>query len=916
MPSGIQLLIPQPDFGATTPWELSEKEEEESEDQGFTYQNPISENLEFRTPNPNIPPNIIIDHPPIDPIVKPIQQPPQQPNPQIQQPQGPPQQPLLQQQLLQQPQQQLNVNQMAYAPIAKLKNFTGEEDNAQAWINDIFKAIIANNWDDTKALQAIPYFLKETINFWYQSLAARPQTFQQFKTAFLRYFSNNNSINCLANTFTTIKQNNTKAVTIYLGCFHRVLCQIQAIDAMYFTEPQILNQFIHGLCSSILQHIRPLHPANLQATVTHAKDFESAELEANHTQPVNLVINGSSDLDSKLKQIRSHFQNSDTGATQNPNCQNYLSLLITPEDVTPSNLETNPIQKLTSNIPLATVTENETLVAIFLFEFEKTIPVLLFSRAILEEKPITAIACIIIADGATKTPIGEIDDFPFEINGIIILIKVLVMETTQYQALMGNNWLSKTHTTLDWTTQELQLTLGDSYPHDKKEIWQIANAKVEGATPSEILEIKNNSPELVNIICIPNPDAFMNEETGPENFHKYYQNLAPTKEEQKQWLEQLNIQLYDHCLIPCDFQYCNECDLIYNPLPCIIYTIPEEIKPISSCTSELESPFNSDSNSDNNDDENTSSSSVQIGNNNDNNSNSDSNSDPKYEQYIALPDLSKEQKLKWYSDNNKSIMPKRVHNTDAKFDLRYSRKDAIKLEPHLCTCIDLKVALEISATTMVQLIFRSSLVKRGINIRGEIIDAGYVGNIIAMLQNDSEKAYIIEPNEKIAQAIFLPLVKIAQLVLVENREELEITAREIQGFGSTGRIDVPVNMVKEKIVDQEKIISTGQAISILSYGQYIVGIKWKIKEQNQIFETEPTLCELGVIGLINLHILAKDYSHIKILIYNNTGNVIVIPARTTIGYLSTEIKDQSPSIILDFPQLCGYVNITSQTIYR
>ncbi|KAG9300382.1 hypothetical protein G9A89_010006 [Geosiphon pyriformis] len=55
----------------------------------------------------------------------------------------------------------------------------------------------------------------------------------------------------------------------------------------------------------------------------------------------------------------------------------------------------------------------------------------------------------------------------------------------------------------------------------------------------------------------------------------------------------------------------------------------------------------------------------------------------------------------------------------------------------------------------------SSLAKRGINIKGEIIDAGYIRNIIAMLQNDSKKAYIIELNKKIAQAIFLSLVKIA-----------------------------------------------------------------------------------------------------------------------------------------------------------
>ncbi|KAG9295292.1 hypothetical protein G9A89_021223 [Geosiphon pyriformis] len=97
-------------------------------------------------------------------------------------------QPLSQQQIQQQPQQQ----SMAYASIAKIKKFTGKEDDAQ-------------------------------------NLPTKPQIFQEFKIAFLGYFSNNNSINCLANVFTTIKQRETEAVTTYLGHFYRNLRQIQAI---------------------------------------------------------------------------------------------------------------------------------------------------------------------------------------------------------------------------------------------------------------------------------------------------------------------------------------------------------------------------------------------------------------------------------------------------------------------------------------------------------------------------------------------------------------------------------------------------------------------------------------------------------------------------------------------------------------
>ncbi|KAG9287194.1 hypothetical protein G9A89_001602 [Geosiphon pyriformis] len=56
---------------------------------------------------------------------------------------------------------------------------------------------------------------------------------------------------------------------------------------------------------------------------------------------------------------------------------------------------------------------------------------------------------IITANEATKTPIGKIDNLPIEINDITILIKVFVMEATQYQAFIGNNWLSKTNVMLD-----------------------------------------------------------------------------------------------------------------------------------------------------------------------------------------------------------------------------------------------------------------------------------------------------------------------------------------------------------------------------------------------------------------------------------------------------------------------------------
>ncbi|KAG9301038.1 hypothetical protein G9A89_015774 [Geosiphon pyriformis] len=134
-------------------------------------------------------------------------------------------------------------------------------------------------------------------------------------------------------------------------------------------------------------------------------------------------------------------------------------------------------KSLTSNILPATIIENESLVAIFPFEIEELLATFLFNRATLKEKPITTmytdakvnghaiklifdsesadsiitqqlmnqLGCrvdhatsvrIIMADKMTKTPINKIDNFLFEVNSIVTPIKVLVIETTQYQALV------------------------------------------------------------------------------------------------------------------------------------------------------------------------------------------------------------------------------------------------------------------------------------------------------------------------------------------------------------------------------------------------------------------------------------------------------------------------------------------------
>ncbi|KAG9290611.1 hypothetical protein G9A89_011574 [Geosiphon pyriformis] len=261
-----------------------------------------------------------------------------------------------------------------------------------------------------------------------------------------------------------------------------------------------------------------MHPVDLQAVVTNARDFEATKLEANYAQAVNLVMNRSSDLDSKLKQfsktinqkLERYLANNNQAIYQTPQQHNnqgnsnhfYNQLHPTLLTNQQWQQETHK-QPLISNILSATISNDESLAAIFSFKLEKTTPVSLFSGATLDTKPITTIytdtkvnghtiklildsrsvgsiitkqfmdqlgcqvdhiasARIIIADGMTKIPIGEINNFPIEVNGITLIRSYELTATTtnyhQYYLKMTTTKENRKKNSLGTPTKSGKLT--------------------------------------------------------------------------------------------------------------------------------------------------------------------------------------------------------------------------------------------------------------------------------------------------------------------------------------------------------------------------------------------------------------------------------------------------------------------------
>ena len=130
--------------------------------------------------------------------------------------------------------------------------------------------------------------------------------------------------------------------------------------------------------------------------------------------------------------------------------------------------------------------------------------------------------------------------------------------------------------------------------------------------------------------------------------------------------------------------------------------------------------------------------------------------------------------------------PQRQTAGSAGFDLKACMEEPVTLEPGDRSTFCTGWAVEIPQGCVGLVFCRSGLgAKHGVSLPNcvGVIDSDYRGELIVPLRNFGDKAYTIQPGERIAQLVVAPVC----LPVVEEVEELTQTARGEGGFGSTGK---------------------------------------------------------------------------------------------------------------------------------
>ena len=154
--------------------------------------------------------------------------------------------------------------------------------------------------------------------------------------------------------------------------------------------------------------------------------------------------------------------------------------------------------------------------------------------------------------------------------------------------------------------------------------------------------------------------------------------------------------------------------------------------------------------------------------------------------------MKKENKLKVFKIRETAQLPRRAHPTDAGADIFYCPAEKSidqwrVLKPGQTDLFETGLKNEVPPGHMLQVMNKSGIAFKKQLVTGAcVVDCGYDGEVFVNLHNIGLKNAIIEPGQKIAQIVLMPIDTPEFVEVLEDKIYDSDTDRGTGGFGSTG----------------------------------------------------------------------------------------------------------------------------------
>ena len=150
--------------------------------------------------------------------------------------------------------------------------------------------------------------------------------------------------------------------------------------------------------------------------------------------------------------------------------------------------------------------------------------------------------------------------------------------------------------------------------------------------------------------------------------------------------------------------------------------------------------------------------------------------------------------LEYYSMPHGKHKPVRANPSDAGLDLKYNPdvgSQPVSIEPGQSMILGTGLKFGVPHGYMIQIMNRSgNAAKKQLMVGACVVDSGYDGEVFVNLHNIGSKPQTINPGDKIAQAVVIPVVPVRFLETKNDNlydwSPITISGRGDGALGSTG----------------------------------------------------------------------------------------------------------------------------------